>query len=209
MIVSVPGISTRSGRLLPLLLLLCALSAIDGAGRPAAAQDVIHVCHGYGCWFRASLALDAADARRFAAILAAGRRSPAAERAAISDAVRHFERRAFDVIGIRDEPRSRFGASGQPGQMDCIDESTNTRALLLYLAERNLLRHHTVGSVASRGFLIDGRYFHSTAVIRDTGGNEWAVDSWYAPMGGAPDILPLSEWKVQGLSSQGARRQTG
>ncbi|APF37549.1 hypothetical protein IMF23_18740 [Chelatococcus daeguensis] len=209
MIVSLPGISTRRGRLRSLLLLLCALSAMDSASRPAVAQNVIHVCHGYGCWFRASLVLDAADTRRFAAILARGRRSPAAERAAISDAVRHFERRAFDVIGIRDEPRSRFGASGEPGQMDCIDESTNTRALLLYLAEHDLLRHHTVRSVASRGFLIDGRYFHSTAVIRDTGGTDWAVDSWYAPMGGAPDILPLSEWRVQGLSSQDARRRTG
>jgi hypothetical protein len=205
MIVCPPGSRVRRNGRLPLLLLLI-LVALGGAGRTATAQEVIHVCHGYGCWFRTILHLGPADARRFAAIFASGRRSPAAERAAIAAAVRYFERRAFDVIGVRDEPGSRFGASGERGQMDCIDESTNTRALLLYLAGRGLLRHHTVGAIASRGFLLDGRYFHSTAVIRDAEGTEWAVDSWFAPMGEAPDILPLAEWKAQGYSSRSARQ---
>ena len=88
--------------------------------------------------------------------------------------------------------------------MDCIDESTNTRTLLVYLADRKLLRHHTVGMNASRGFLVDGRYPHSTAVIRDASGVRWAVDSWYAPMGGSPDILPLGQWMPRGFLASGA-----
>ena len=88
--------------------------------------------------------------------------------------------------------------------MDCIDESTNTRALLLYLENRKLLQHHTVARNASRGLLVDGRYFHNTAVIRDAGGVKWAVDSWYAPMGGAPDVLPLSDWMPRGFLGSGA-----
>ena len=79
----------------------------------------------------------------------------------------YFEDRTFAVIGIRDSPKSKFGAFGVRGQMDCIDELTNTRALLLYLEDLNLLRHHTVTRNASRGMLIDGRYFHNTAVVRD------------------------------------------
>jgi hypothetical protein len=166
------------------------------ARRMAPAQ--IEVCHGYGCKYRSRVALGASDAGRFASILAAGRKSPQAERAAMRRAVADFEQRSFAAIGIRDQPKSRFGASGIRGQMDCIDESTNTRAFLRYLAERNLLRYHTVARNASRGLLIDGRYFHSTAVITDQSGVKWAVDSWYAPMGGAPDILPLDEWSTQG-----------
>jgi hypothetical protein len=30
------------------------------------------------------------------------------------------------------------------------------------------------------------------------------VDSWYAPMGGAPDIFPLSQWKKRGVLESGA-----
>lgn len=163
----------------------------------------IYVCHGFDCYFKTRLDLGATDAARFSAIMA-GASSPQAERAAISKAVQYYETRAGEAIGVRDEPKSSFGKSGQKGQMDCIDESTNTRSLLLYLAKRGLLKYHTVEKNVSRGFFIDGRYPHSTAVIREKGGGEWAVDSWYAPMGGASDILPLSEWLPRGVLSSGA-----
>ena len=169
----------------------------------------MQICHGYSCKYKTGLVLGAPDLRRLAAILAVGKQSAQAERKAIGRAVSYFEQRTFDVIGIRDEPRSKFGASGVRGQMDCIDESTNTRSLLLYLADRKLLHHHTVGMNASRGLLVDGRYFHSTAVIRDPGGEKWAVDSWYAPMGGLPDIVPLREWRPRGFLSSGALPRSG
>jgi hypothetical protein len=164
----------------------------------------IYVCHGFDCYFKTRLDITAADARRFSQIMASGAASPQAERAAISKAVQYFETRAGQAVGVRDDPKSSFGKSGQKGQMDCIDESTNTRSLLRYLAKRGLLRHHTVESNVSRGFFIDGRYPHSTAVILEKGGVKWAVDSWYAPMGGAPDIIPLSDWLPRGVLSSGA-----
>ena len=86
----------------------------------------------------------------------AGAGSPQAERAAISKAVRYFEQRTFRATGIRDLPQSEFGASRIRGQMDCVDKSTNTHALLVYLAERKLLRFHKVGDRASRGFFSTG-----------------------------------------------------
>jgi hypothetical protein len=164
----------------------------------------IYICSGYGCYHRSRLDLGPRDHRRFAAIMARGASSPKSERAAISSAVRYYEERAYDVIGIRDEPRSIFGASHEKGQMDCIDESTNAHSLLKYLAERKLLKHHTVEANVGRGFFFDGRYPHSTAVIKETGGVKWVVDSWYAPMGGAPDIIPLSDWLPRGVLSSGA-----
>jgi hypothetical protein len=196
--------------------ILCAAIALGLAGgctsfstggtRAMAMPDTvrIQVCSGYSCRYRTRLDLGPRDHRRFAAIMAAGAKSAKAERAAISRAVRYYEGRIYGATGVRDEPRSRLGASGERGQMDCIDESTNTHALLKYLARRKLLKHHTVERNASRGFFFDGRYPHSTAVIEENGGAEWVVDSWYAPMGGAPDIIPLSEWLPRGVFSSGA-----
>jgi hypothetical protein len=135
--------------------------------------------------------------------MAAGASSAKAERAAVSKAVRHYETRAASVIGIRDQPKSNARQHHRRGQMDCVDESTNTRALLLYLERRKLLRHHAVDRNVTRGFLIDGRYPHSTAVLRDRSGKKWAIDSWYEPAGGPPDVRPLSEWVKRGV--MGAR----
>ena len=82
--------------------------------------------------------------------------------------------------------------------------STNTHAFLVYLAESELLKFHKVGRKASRGFFLDGRYPHWTAIVSDPGGTKWVVDSWYAPTGGAPDIFPYKQWKVRGQFESGA-----
>jgi hypothetical protein len=179
----------------------------------ATREEPLDVCHGYGCAFRSKLRLTEADETRFDAVMAAARKSPSAERAAMSEAVRYFENRTRQVTGVVDQPKSKLGASGVRGQMDCIDESTNTRTLLKHLEKRGLLKHHSVAMIASRGFLVDGRYPHSTAVIRDASGVKWAVDSWYAPMGAAPDILRLSDWLPRGFMASGeltaAERRSG
>jgi hypothetical protein len=159
----------------------------------------IDICHGFGCHFRSSLDLGRADGRRFSRIMAAGASSPKAERAAVSRAVRYYEDRAAGVVGIRDQPKSIASQYHRRGQMDCVDESTNTRSLLLYLERRGLLKHHTVDRKVTRGFLLDGRYPHATAVLRDRSGTKWAIDSWYEPAGGPPDIRPLSEWLKRGV----------
>jgi hypothetical protein len=193
-----------------LLIMLCGLATgcvgVSSKNSHAlkASEKQIQVCHGYSCRYKTNLTLGAPDERRFASILAVGKKSPDAERIAIARAVGYYERRTLDAIGIRDEPQSKLGGSGVRGQMDCIDESTNTKTLLTYLAERSLLKHHTVAMNSSRGFLVDGRYPHSTAVIRDRSGVKWAVDSWYAPMGGEPDILLLRDWKPRGFLASGA-----
>ncbi|MGF7007056.1 hypothetical protein [Aminobacter sp. BE322] len=190
-----------------LLAGMVSLSAYGGGlstGLAAPASGRIDICHGYGCAFRSRLDLGPGDAGRLASIMAAGKASPKAERAAIARAVSYFEKRAQQVTGVRDQPRSEFGASKVRGQMDCVDESTNTDALLRYLQARGLLKHHKVDRRTSRGFLLDGRYPHWTAVVRAPDGTRWVVDSWYAPMGGAPDIFPLGEWKKRGVLESGA-----
>lgn len=176
--------------------------ATPGASLAPTAPARIDICHGYGCHYRTALNLGAADAARFAQIMASGVASPAAERQAVSRAVQYFEGRATQAIGIRDRPKSDFGKARERGQMDCVDESTNTRALLLYLERRGMLRHHTVAGFVQRGFLFDGRYPHATAVLNAADGTRWAVDSWFEAGGGAPDIMPLSEWMKRGVMGE-------
>jgi hypothetical protein len=181
-------------RLLPLILFSLLCGAAD-------AQN-FRVCHGYGCTFQTSVALSGADRSRIASLMASGRASPAAERAAVRRAVQVFERRNIQVIGITDRPKMQFGKSREKGQMDCVDESTNTDQFLRYLQSTGLLRHHSVARRDSRGSFIDGRYPHFTAVLKDRSGTLWAVDSWYEPGGGAPDVMLLAEWRRRGFGGQ-------
>jgi hypothetical protein len=186
------------------LVLGVALGAPPAAAAVAVtAPKLITVCHGYGCAFRSKLTLGSADGARFRSIMGAGAGSPKAERAALSRAVSYFDRRANEATGYKDRPRTEVGKP-ERGQMDCVDESTNTHALLLYLAERGLLKFHKVGRNVSRGFFVDGRYPHFTAIVVDPTGVKWVVDPWYATVGGAPDIFPYEQWKVRGQFESGA-----
>jgi len=200
------GHMTRLAHSLTVVLAFTALGAgcrsSGGPRVPTTEPARIDLCHGYGCHYRTRLDLTESDARRFAAIMAAGAESPAAVRRAIAQAVRYFEARATAAIGIRDRPRSEFGKGKERGQMDCVDESKNTRALLFYLERRGMLRHHTVAGFVQRGFLFDGRYPHATAVLIAPDGLKWAVDSWFEPGGGPPDIMPLSEWMKRGVMGE-------
>ncbi|MEX0347239.1 MAG: hypothetical protein AB3N20_20120 [Rhizobiaceae bacterium] len=163
----------------------------------------IFVCHGFDCSYKTKYTVTPEDLSRFAEIMSSGAESAEAERKAIVAANMYYEERAAQAIGVRDKAKSHIGQSRERGQMDCIDESTNTRSMLLFLEENGWLKHHKTQWNVSRGVLIDGRYFHSTAVIKENAnGKKWAVDSWFEPTGVAPDIVPLSYWKTRGIFGQ-------
>lgn len=163
----------------------------------------IIVCHGFDCSYQTRYNVSEEDWSRFAEIMATGVESAEAERKAIGLANMFYEERAALAIGVRDAAKSNIKQSRAKGQMDCIDESTNTRSFLLFLDENGWLKHHNVLRNVSRGVFIDGRYPHSTAVITDKqSGEKWAVDSWYEATGVAPDIVPLAYWKTRGVMGQ-------
>ena len=165
-------------------------------GVPPPEGDRIHVCHGYTCRITTPVRLSAADLRRIAGSLANGAANAAAERAAIGEAVQEFEAIVGPRIGTGgDLPKMQFG-QGTPDQMDCIDEATNTTSLLRLLAEHGYLKHHSVLQPSARGFFLDGRYPHATAVLSEHGtGEKWAIDSWPRANAEPPVIQLLSEWK--------------
>jgi hypothetical protein len=128
--------------------------------------------------------------------------SPAAtageERLAIARSIAIFE----NIVGrhtgtYRDKGGNRRGF-GQPGQLDCIDESTNTTTYLHLLERGGLLRHHRVLERATRFGLFIGMP-HTTAVIEETGtGDRYAVDSWFLDNGQPPYIARFEVWKAGG-----------
>jgi hypothetical protein len=179
----------------------CTSTSEIAAETPRSGAAELEVCHGYNCYFRTRVAFNDRDSRTIAGYLR-GAATPAAERAAISRAVQYFEDKSTQVIGVADRAMSSFHGSRERGQMDCIDESENTRSLLLYLAGRGLLKHHKVEPNVSRGFIIDRRYFHAASSMRDSAGRRWVVDSWYEAAGRPPQIMPLEEWRKRGSFSE-------
>ncbi len=163
-------------------------------GAPPPKGSRLYVCHGYSCRIVTPMTLNEAEIGRIAAPLKDAP-SAEAERQALSRAVQEFE----TIAGARggtggDLARTQVGRA-KDGQLDCIDEATNTTSLLRLLAARGALRHHDVSEPAARGFFLDGRYPHATAVIAESaGGAKWAVDSWPRANAEPPVLQPLPEW---------------
>lgn len=157
----------------------------------------IIACHGYGCVRRMAISVDGAWITRARAALRSGQTSPDAERRALGEVIRSYTAYLATSLGGKpDAPGSPPQMSGVYGQMDCLDETTNTTSLLLILQEQGLLTHHVVEYPESRGFFLDGRYPHFTAVIAEKRtGTAWAVDPWEKAPGQRPDILPLTQWR--------------
>jgi hypothetical protein len=182
------------------LLAGCATGAVSDRGYAGPVQTKLTACFSYGCRAEKSFPITQGVSDRFAAIMADGAPSPEAERAALSKAIQYYEELSASAIGYRDGPKSPVVATGAKGQMDCIDESTNTRHVMMYLQDRGLMTHHAVQASVTRGALVDGRYPHWSAVIKDkASGKRWAVDSWYEPAGGPPDIVDLAYWRTRGI----------
>lgn len=156
----------------------------------------VAICHGFGCKYRDELGLTPQDWKTLASMLAAGKANAAAERKAIGVAGAWFDRRMGPVAGTTGHvARANREYMFDKRQMDCIDSSRNTTSLLLVLEQLRLLRHHEVAEPVARGYLIDGRPPHVTAVlIEKATGTKWSVDSWTRSYGQAPEIMQLAQW---------------
>jgi hypothetical protein len=160
--------------------------------------DGIAICHGFGCKYRDELGLTPQDWKTLTTMLAAGKANAAAERKAIGTAGAWFDRRFGPVAGTTGHvARANRYYMFDKRQMDCVDSSRNTTSLLLVLEQLKLLRYHEVAEPVARGYLIDGRPPHVTAVLVEKAtGTEWSVDSWTRGYGQAPEIMQLAHWKT-------------
>jgi len=169
----------------------------SGFGLRMPTTSLVVACHGFGCRYQTRINLTQGDRVRLAALLAAGKASASAERRAVAAAVQWFDRRIGPAAGTtRRVARAGPAQSGDKGQLDCLDTSTNNTSLLLLLTHLRLFKHHQAELPASRGLLIDGRGPHATAVISDIkSGQKWAIDNWTRKYGELPEMMPLGEWR--------------
>lgn len=157
--------------------------------------DSLELCGGFACRRTVEVPLASKDAEAVRALFLPEGTSPDRERRTIAQAVALFESVTGPAAGTPDDGPKNESAGYSGTQLDCIAESANTTAFLLWLQYGGLLRHHTVRYPANRhvGVLF---YQHNTAVIQETAtARLWAVDSWFHPGGAPPEIIPLPLWQ--------------
>jgi hypothetical protein len=167
--------------------------AYIGAIEPVA--QTVTVCSSYSCRHRAEVTFSDADLEAIGALFV-DVASPADERLALAQAVAAIEQMVGERTGTAGDRGLLYTeGSGDPGQLDCIDETANTTSYLLIMEREKLLRHHIVRKPALRGALIDGRWPHFTAVISERAtGLDYSLDSWVGDNGEMPVVMPLELW---------------
>lgn len=155
------------------------------------------ICHGFACMFHTEVFLTAAEWAQVTAPFDPPAASAEGERRQIGQAVALLEQ----VVGRKtgtdaDKGGLSYIAGGDPTQLDCMDETTNTTTYVTLLQKHGLLRWHEAGQPASRGFFLDARWYHETAVLVErVSGTEYAIDSWVDDNGKPPLIEPLEHWQ--------------
>ena len=167
-------------------------------GSEAPEDRTVIVCSAYSCQQQTKFTFSDTDLKAVESML--GRASTATEeREAIAHAIGYLEGVVGLKVGTSDDRGQLFpDGSGDPGQLDCIDETANTTSYLLVLERESLLRFHSVRKPALRGAIIDGRWPHFSAVLTEkTSGLHFAVDSWPRYNGEPALLFPLDEWLRQ------------
>jgi hypothetical protein len=137
-----------------------------------------------------------ADRNALTQILAAGRASAAAERAAVQKAVIWFDRRMGPVIGTdKRVAKADIRALDDKHNYDCWDTTRNTTSLLLVLQQWGLFKYHVVGDPHYRGNALALQLPHNTAVLVErTTRVEWVVDMWPRSYLQSPDVMTVEKW---------------
>ena len=154
------------------------------------------VCYGFVCRRREILDFTAADRRALTQIMAAGRASAAAERAAVQKVVVWFDRRMGPILGTtRRVAKADFRYFDDKHNYDCWDTTRNTTSLLLVLREWGLLKHHAIGDPHYRGNTLVLQTPHNTAVLVERATKvEWVVDLWPRGYLQPPDVMTVQKW---------------
>jgi hypothetical protein len=195
---------TDSGRRIrPLLVAVAAFVAGPAIADVFVRADIItdpapqrfSVCHGFSCAQVTQVGLSETQWFVITSVFEQAAADPEQERAQIAQAIAKFETVVGELAGTSgDQAENGMNGLDLSGQMDCIDESTNTTTYLRILEKAGYLRWHRVEDRATRGWFLFG-WPHTTAVVSDRqDGRRWAVDSWFFANGHPPAIVRLDVW---------------
>jgi hypothetical protein len=151
------------------------------------------ICHGHTCAKTAYIHLSKLQWSTIEALFSPLSDTAQQERKQIKLAIALLETMTGEQAGTYKDRAENYVVKGLNGQLDCIDEATNTTVYLRMLSESNLLVFHQQASRTSRGGLFSP---HNTATITDIESDtRYAVDSWFNNNGEPPAIIPLALWK--------------
>jgi hypothetical protein len=188
-----------------LLSLLVSLALLTGAAADTSQvtanhqiadydRNAVPYCYDYGCRSRSAIDISDADWSRILILFHPAPATAEAERQAISWAVGIYEEIAGrQTPSWRDRGKNPIDAE-PPGQLDCVDESTNTDHFLRLLAQQGMLRQHKVVDIAHRLGFIDQHY--SAQVEELDSGQRYVVDSWFLDNGQPAFIQTIEEWEA-------------
>lgn len=160
-------------------------------GDPLLAPMIL--CEERGCTATGAQMLTADEAMRLRALFVQDE-DAAGERRHLGQAIALLETFMGDRNGTwRDHPANAREYEDEPGQMDCIAESINTRTYLDRLNRAGLIRHHQLGEFIHR-YTVVLQHVAMEIVEKDSG-EHWAVDSWVGANGEEPEIIPYGDWR--------------
>jgi len=211
----IPGSQMRAGLAAVFGVLLAALSGAPAAKAVEMSAEIANlyssvsiyppsaksmtVCYGFVCRRREILDFTAGDRSALTQIMAAGRASAAAERAAVQKAVTWFDRRMGPILGTNKRvAKADFRYFDDKHNYDCWDTTRNTTSLLLVLREWGLLKHHAIGDPKYRGNTLVLQTPHNTAVLVDRATKvEWVVDLWPRGYLQPPNVMTVQKWVTE------------
>ena len=157
------------------------------------------VCYGFVCRRRMEFEFTVADKKALDAIMAKGKASAAAERAAIQTAVVWWDKRMAPILGTNIRlPRADFRHRADETNYDCWDTTRNITGLLLLMQDWGYLKHHTVSDPRYRGNVLVLQTPHNTPVIKErAAGGEWVVDMWTVGYAQPPQVMTVAQWMTE------------
>lgn len=155
--------------------------------------DNYSICHGHTCNDFATINLTAKQWQSVESLFYPPANDAVQEREQIKYAIALLEMYSGEQAGTYNDQAKNEIVQSTKGQLDCIDEATNTTVYLRLLSDNKLLQFHQQASRTHRGGLFAP---HNTATIIDIDSNiRYAVDSWFYANGEQPVIIPLPQWK--------------
>jgi len=177
-------------RCLLILLPLSASFPLMAVDRPL---PEVTICYNYDCNRTAHVRPAAGEWQTVVNQFKPPARSAAEERDMVRRAIAVLEHIAgTQTPTFRDRGRNPI-VDDWPGQMDCIDESMNTKRYLDLLQERNLLRWHRVADRAYRAPHLFDQHWAGQIIELETL-DSYIVDSWFLDNGNMPYIQALNNW---------------
>lgn len=163
---------------------------------PVTVEEFPH-CQNYGCPIYKLVSLNPKSWEEIGKIFTPASQSAEEERSRLGQAVGLFERKVGPLTGTDVDVGDTFKKTGD-GQLDCVDESTNTTIYLDLLRQKGWLKFHAIEQPHIRLPITGGGYWiHQTAVIRDLRTNElYAVDSWFDDNGSPAYVVPFESWRT-------------